>query len=229
MKLASRLCLILMMFAASDLIWAQNVQVSGTVTGAEDGNVVPGVLVVVKGANTNTVTDSKGQYSIAVPSDATLVFSFLGMKTQEIAIAGRSLINVVMEYDAMELDEVVVTALGIKRATKALSYAVQEVRGEEVSAGREMNAITALSGKVAGVDISTTSAGPSGSTRVIIRGNSQLSGSNLPLYVVDGIPMDNTQLGSANNWGGYDFGDGLSSLNSEDIESVSILGISKFV
>ncbi|MDR1553924.1 MAG: SusC/RagA family TonB-linked outer membrane protein [Prevotellaceae bacterium] len=223
MRLANRLCLILMMFAASNFVWAQRVQVSGVVTGAEDGNVVPGVSVVVKGANTNTVTDDKGQYSIAVASDATLVFSFLGMKTQEIAIAGRSLINVVMEYDAMELNEVVVTALGIKRATKALSYAVQEVRGEEISAGREMNVITALSGKVAGVDISTTSAGPSGSTRVIIRGNSQLSGSNLPLYVVDGIPMDNTQLGSATNWGGYDFGDGLSSLNSEDIESVSIL------
>lgn len=211
------------MFAASNFMWAQRVQISGAVTNSEDGNTVPGVSVLVKGTNINTVTNNKGQYSIAVSNDATLVFSFFGMKTQEIAIAGRNIIDVVMEYDAMELDEVVVTALGIKRANKALGYAMQEVRGEDISAGREMNAITALSGKVAGVDISTTSAGPSGSTRVIIRGNSQLSGSNLPLYVVDGIPMDNTQLGSASNWGGYDFGDGLSSINPEDIESVSVL------
>lgn len=211
------------MFAASNLMWAQRIQVSGAVTNSEDGNTVPGVSVLVKGTNINTVTNDKGQYSIAVSNDATLVFSFFGMKTQEIAIAGRNIIDVIMEYDAMELDEVVVTALGIKRANKALGYAMQEVRGEDIAAGREMNAITALSGKVAGVDISTTSAGPSGSTRVIIRGNSQLSGSNLPLYVVDGIPMDNTQLGSASNWGGYDFGDGLSSINPEDIESVSIL------
>ena len=121
------------------------------------------------------------------------------------------------------LEEVVVTALGIKRDAKALGYAVAEVKSDVLTAGRSDNAINALSGKMAGVDISTGSGGPSGSTRVIIRGVSQLTGSNEPLYVIDGVPMDNTSMGSASSAGGYDLGDGLSSINPNDIESMSVL------
>lgn len=116
-----------------------------------------------------------------------------------------------------------VTALGIKREAKALGYAVSSVNNETLTAGNEQNVMSAISGKVAGVDISSTTAGPSGSTRVIIRGNSQLSGSNQPLYVIDGMPVDNTELEGAGKWGGYDYGDVLSSLNPDDIENISIL------
>ncbi|MDR2293545.1 MAG: SusC/RagA family TonB-linked outer membrane protein [Prevotellaceae bacterium] len=217
---------ILLFFTVCLLVYvsafAQTKTVTGRIIGSDDNLGLP-ASVQIKGTTKGISADIEGNYSIEVDKGQTLVISAIGYTAQEIVVGDANVINVTLQAEATQLDEVVVTALGIKRSTKALSYAVQEVRGADVSAGREMNAITALSGKVAGVDISTTSAGPSGSTRVIIRGNSQLSGSNLPLYVIDGIPMDNTQLGSANNWGGYDFGDGLSSLNSEDIESVSIL------
>lgn len=123
----------------------------------------------------------------------------------------------------MKIDEVVVTALGIKREAKALGYAVSSVNNDALTAGNEQNVMSAISGKVAGVDISSTTAGPSGSTRVIIRGNSQLTGSNQPLYVIDGMPVDNTELEGAGKWDGYDYGDVLSSLNPDDIENISIL------
>ena len=188
------------------------------------GLPLPGVTVMIKGTAIGTTTDFEGQFSIQVSDPkATLVVSYIGMRPIEFQLNGKDRVDVVMEEDNFSLNEVVVTALGIKRQLKALGYAVSEVSQEEIAAGRESNVMSALSGKVAGVDISTTSAGPSGSTRVIIRGNSQLSGSNLPLYVIDGVPMDNTQLGSAGKWGGYDFGDGLSALNSADIESISVL------
>ncbi|GHU93439.1 SusC/RagA family TonB-linked outer membrane protein [Bacteroidia bacterium] len=203
-------------------LWAQGLNISGTVL---DGNNEPvvGATVTVKGTTIGTSTGINGDYNIQAAPDATLVLSFLGMETKEEAVGGRERIDVVLGENSTDLEEVVVTALGIKREKKALGYAIAEVKGADVAAGHDMNAISSLSGKVAGVDISTGAGGPSGSTRVIIRGNSQLSGSNLPLYVVDGVPMDNTQMGAATNWGGYDMGDGLSSINADDIESVSVL------
>jgi len=173
---------------------------------------------------TGTITDTNGEFSLMVSNaNATITITYMSMSTLEVKVNGRSYIHNIMEENNVALDEVVVTALGIKRQTKALGYAVSEVGGEEVTKGRDMNMMSALSGKVAGVDISSTTAGPSGSTRVIIRGNSQLSGSNMPLYVIDGVPMENTQLGSAGQWGGYDLGDGIASINPEDIESISVL------
>ncbi|MDR0541071.1 MAG: SusC/RagA family TonB-linked outer membrane protein [Dysgonamonadaceae bacterium] len=217
------LILFLCLLFGSAALFAQRKTVTGIVSESPDGVTLPGVSVREKGTNNGTATDVDGRYSISVPANATLVFTFIGMQTKEVAVGAQLKIDVVLEIDAVNLDETVVTALAIRRDRKALGYAMQEVKGEEVTAGRDINAISALSGKLAGVDISTTSAGPSGSTRVIIRGNSQLSGSNLPLYVIDGVPMDNTQLGSAGQWGGYDFGDGLSSLNPDDIASISVL------
>lgn len=198
------------------------VSISGTVTDIS-GEPLLGASIMEKGTTKGVTTDYNGYFTMQVARGATISVSYLGFVTQDIAIGNKTTFQIKMEEDAQALGEVVVTALGIKREAKALGYAVSEVRGDAITAGREGNAITSLSGKLAGVDISTTSGGPSGSTRVIIRGNSQLTGSNLPLYVVDGVPMDNTQLGSADNWGGYDMGDGLSAINPEDIESISVL------
>lgn len=212
----------LLLFFCFHLGAQQTISVTGIVKDMSKEPVI-GATVKVKNQSRVTVTDINGNFSISAPANAILEISYLGMKTSEIRLEGKTRIEVFLQEDNKILDEVVVTALGIKRQTKALGYSVTEVGGSDITEGRETNVISALSGKVAGVDISTTSAGPSGSTRVVIRGNSQLSGSNLPLYVIDGVPMDNTQLGSAGKWGGYDFGDGISALNSEDIESVSIL------
>ena len=161
--------------------YAQQVTVSGTVKDSA-GDPVAGAGVIEEGTTNGTITDVDGRYSLEVSaSDASLTFSFIGMKTQIIPLSGRARLDVVMEDDAILMDEVVVTALGIKRETKALGYAVASVDDESLTAGREANVMQALVGKVAGVDISTTTAGPTGSSRVLIRGNSQLSGSNLPL------------------------------------------------
>lgn len=204
-------------------VTAQNVvSISGTVTDEMNEPLI-GASVQERGTGNGTITDVNGFYRLSISSNATLEVSYLGYVTQEVRYSGSSVIDVTLMEDSRALDEVVVTALGIKKSARALGYSVAEVKSDDITAGREMNAIAALSGKLAGVDISTTSGGPSGSTRVIIRGNSQLTGSNMPLYVIDGLPMDNTQLGSASNWGGYDLGDGLSAINPDDIESVSVL------
>lgn len=204
----------------------ENVTVEGKVTDKRTGETLIGVTVLVKNKPTlATMTDMDGYYKLTVPENSTLVFQYIGYSKQEIVLKNQKqqVVDIILSEDDVMLQDVVVTALGIKRETKALGYAVAEVKSDALTAGREDNVMAALSGKVAGVDIASTSAGPSGSTRVLIRGNSQLSGSNLPLYVIDGVPMDNTQLGQADKWGGYDFGDGLSSINPEDIESVSVL------
>jgi len=198
------------------------ITVKGTLTD-EAGEPLIGAPVAEKGTTNAVMTDVSGNYTLRVPSNSTLVFSYLGFNTQEIPVNNRTSINVMLVEDSKTLDEVVVTALGIKREAKALGYSVAEVKSDAITAGRSDNAINALSGKMAGVDISTGSGGPSGSTRVVIRGISQLTGNNQPLYVIDGVPMDNTQLGSAGRDGGYDLGDGLSSINPEDIESMSVL------
>ncbi len=133
-------------------------------------------------------------------------------------------IDVSLATDITSLDEVVVTALGIKREKKALGYAMSELSGDQVSTALEVNAINSLSGKVAGVDIGTTTAGPTGSSRVVIRGASRLDRKNQPLYIIDGVPMDNTDMGpDAGMWGGVDLGNGVSNINPKDIETISVL------
>lgn len=189
----------------------------------DQGEPLIGASVAEKGTTNAIMTNFDGGYSLTVPASATLVATYVGFQAQEIKVNGRRNIDIVLSEDSKMLEEVVVTALGIKRDAKALGYAVAEVKSDVLTAGRSDNAINALSGKMAGVDISTGSGGPSGSTRVIIRGVSQLTGSNEPLYVIDGVPMDNTSMGSASSAGGYDLGDGLSSINPNDIESMSVL------
>ena len=198
--------------------------ISGTVTDADTGSPVPGVNVVERGTSNGTSTDFDGNYTIEVSNEsATLVFSSLGYTTQTFPVSGTITINVILSSSAESLDEVVVTALGIQRDRRALGYAVTQLEGEALSEVKTPNALNALQGKVAGVNITPPATGASGTSRVVIRGTSSLSGTNQPLYVVDGVTIDNTQLGAAGEWGGSDFGDGISSINPDDVASVSVL------
>lgn len=197
--------------------------ITGTVSD-EAGVPLPGVNIVEKGTSNGVSSDFDGNYSITVSGgNATLVFSSLGMRTVEVPANGRASINLTMQEDAEQLGEVVVTALGIRKEAKALGYSLTEVGGEEISSIKTPNAINALQGKIAGVNITQNSTGAAGSSRVIIRGNSTLTGNNQPLYVVDGIPIGNDNNGAASLWGGNDGGDGISSIAPDDIESVSVL------
>lgn len=205
-------------------LFAQNKTISGTVTESESGVPLPGVNVVEKGTNNGTSTDFDGNFNISVSSNnAILVFTSLGYTTKEVVVGSASSLNVTLSEDAEMLGEVVVTALGVKRNTKALGYSVTQVGGDEVNAIKETNAINSLQGKIAGVQISGNATGAKGSTRVIIRGNSSLTGNNQPLYVIDGITINNSNLGSAGTWGGSDSGDGISALNPDEVESISVL------
>lgn len=200
-----------------------NSKVSGTVKDAT--GVVPGANLIEKGNPTNgTVSDINGNFSISIPEGSTLVVSAIGYKTQEITITNPSAqLNILLEEDVLLLDDVVVTALGIRRDRKALGYGLEEVQGEAFTKARETNIINSMAGRVAGLVVSQTAGGPSGSTRVLLRGNTEITGNNQPLYVVDGVPLDNTNYGSAGTYGGYDLGDGISAINPDDIENISVL------
>ena len=217
----TRFLVYLLLLICSTHVWAQ-----GTITGKvvdEQQVPLPGVNVIVAGTTQGVVTDFDGNYSIEAPSNATLVFSYIGFAEQSIPVNGQREINATMQEDVSELDEVVVTALGIQREKKALQYSVTEVGGEKFTEARENNVGNALVGRVAGVNVSKPSSGPAGSTRIVIRGNKSIGSEGQPLYVIDGIPMDNSGFGQAGLWGGGDQGDGLTSINPDDIESMSIL------
>ena len=204
-------------------IYAQK-QVTGTVTD-DAGKAIPGVSVLVKGTTIGTMSLADGTYAINVPDGSNvLIFSYMGKATQEIAISG-NVINVKLMPSSEELGEVVVTALGITRDKKSLGYAVQEVTGDDVNAVKGDNFISSLSGKVSGVQIQTnTNFG--GSTNVIVRGSSSLTGNNQALFVVDGVPINNTIFNDsyqASGRTGYDYGNAASDINPNDIESISVL------
>ncbi len=195
--------------------------ITGTVTSAADGSALPGVSVIVKGTNIGTITDVNGKYTLEVPADAkTLVFSFVGYKTVEVPITS-DVINVQMQEEAVGLEEVVVTALGISREKKALDYAVQELGGDDVSQVKTTNVLTSLSGKIAGVQITQSSGAVGSSANIVIRGYRSF-GNNMPLFVVDGTPISNATSGGS-QWGGVDFGNALMDLNPDDIASISVL------
>lgn len=219
-----RLSLILVLLFGTLILNAQKtVTIKGIVID-EEGQPVIGAAVEDKTSNHAAVTGLDGEFMVEVASaEAVLKISCLGYKTLDVPLEGRFNLKVVMEETPLKINESVVTALGIKREAKALGYAVATVGGNEISQSNESNALAALSGMLPGVDISVGAGGPSGSTSVIIRGISQLNASNQPLYVIDGMPVDNTQLDGADTWGGYDYGDVLSSINPNDIESLSVL------
>jgi TonB-linked SusC/RagA family outer membrane protein len=218
-----RLYLILIVLFASLANVMAQVKVGGTVTDP-DGLSIPGVSVVQKGTTNGTITDADGKYTISVTSEsAVLQFSFVGMTPVTEVINGRSVIDVKMDAEAVGIDEVVVTALGLKREKKTLTYASQQVSGPELLKAANINFMDALSGKAAGIDIKTSSSGAGGSTKAVLRGNKSLVGLSEPLYVIDGIPMVNNKAGQPGSYGGTDGGDGLSSVNTDDIESINVL------
>jgi len=208
----------LLVFAFGFSVQAQSI--SGTVTD-ENGVPLPGATVLVQGTQNGVSTDFDGNYSINASNGDTLVFSFVGYTSQSL-VASSATLNVSLSPDNA-LAEVVVTALGVKRNVKAVGYSITQVDGSELSSNKSTNAINSLQGKVAGVVVTGSAMGAKGSSRVVIRGASSLNGNNQPLYVIDGITINNDNLGAAGMWGGTDYGDGISSINPDDIESVSVL------
>jgi TonB-linked SusC/RagA family outer membrane protein len=200
---------------------AQERTVTGQVTSARDGMVLPGVNVIVKGTNIGTTTDFDGNYSLTVPTDATLVFSSLGFGTREVRVGIQDVINVELSEDLEGLDEVVVTALGISREKKSLGYATQEVDGENLNLTNEQNVIGSLSGRIAGVQVTGASGASMGGTQKIkIRGVNSIGGGDQPLIVVDGTPISNANFSGSD---GADFGNLGQDVNPNDIESVNVL------
>jgi TonB-linked SusC/RagA family outer membrane protein len=214
--------LLFLWLVCSVAVLAQERQIAGTVKDA-NGAGLPGVSVVVKGTTLGTTTNAEGRYSLQAGNNATLVFSFIGYVTQEAAVGSRASVDIVLAEDVLQLGEVVVTALGVERSQKALQSSITKVPGMSLTQARENNLGSSIQGRVAGVNVSTAATGAAGSSRVIIRGEKSVGSNNQPLYVIDGIPMDNSQFGRSGVWGGQDFGDGLTSINPDDIESVTVL------
>ncbi|KKB49751.1 SusC/RagA family TonB-linked outer membrane protein [Parabacteroides sp. HGS0025] len=202
----------------------QDTKVTGVVE--DEFGPVAGASVVIKGTTNGTMTDMDGHFTLeGVKKGDIIQISFMGFATQDIPYTGQTTLNVKMQEDTQKLDEVVVTALGMKRDKKALGYAMQELKGDELLSSREPNLANSLSGKVSGLQIVRSSNGVGGSSKIVLRGNSSLTGSNQPLIVVDGTPMDNFTGGVDDVWGnsGADMGNGLSDINPEDIESMTVL------
>src|SRR3954465_7898816 len=209
-------------------ITAANAQsVSGKVAD-ENHNNVAGVSVTVKGSSVGTTTDPRGQYTIKAGPSATLVFSNVGYASQEVPVNRRKQVNVTLTSSAENLATVVVTALGITKQSRGLGYAASIVKPEELTVNRTANPINALEGKVAGLNISSLGTGPGGSSKIRIRGQSSINGGGSPLIVINGVPVDNTNYNNntvgVTGGGVYaDGGDGLSSINPDDIESMTVL------
>jgi len=223
--------LVFLLIAGVNFAFAQSRTVTGKVTSSQDGMGIPGVTVMVKGTTIGTTTNLDGMYSLNVrPEHRTLLFTFVGMKNIELSLGTQTSINVVMEPDVLQIDEVVVTALGISREKKSLGYSVESVGGEELSRSGEPNVIQGLAAKAAGVQVIGSGGTPGASSKILIRGNSTFTNNNQPLIVVDGVPIDNSTNGTVA--GDYPFTAELQGvnnsnraldLNPDDIESVTIL------
>ena len=225
MKKLLLLSFVLVFALLQQQVMAQGRTVTGRVTDQETGQGLPGVAVLVKGTTVGTTTGANGEYSINVPANGnTLVFRFIGYTTIERAIGNAATIDVTMGVDAKQLQEVVVTAVGIERQKRSLAYAVQDVGGEQVAQKSEPNVVNALQGKVAGVEIISSSGVPGSGTQVFIRGLSSATGNNQPLFVVDGIPIDNTtNYTSSPTVGGAAYSNRALDINPNDIESMTVL------
>ncbi|MCW5909757.1 MAG: SusC/RagA family TonB-linked outer membrane protein [Cyclobacteriaceae bacterium] len=217
--------ILLLIFCCSFLaVNAQQRIVSGKVTSAEDGSALPGVSVLLKGTSVGTSTDADGKYSLSVPaSGGSLVFSFIGSKTQEVVIGERSLIDVSLMQDVTQLSEVIVTAQGIERDNRSLGYALQTVKGSDVAQRSETNLLNTLQGKLSGVNITGASGGAGASTNINIRGITSFSGSNQPLIVVDGIIFNNAVNQTLNTLFGNQPTNRLNDISPENIESLTVL------
>ena len=209
----------------------QAITVTGKVMDGAFNEPMPGVAIQVQGTTTGTVTDLDGNFTLEVPSqDAVLIFSFVGYKTQNVTVGTQRNLNITMQEDTETLEEVVVTALGIQKKEKSLTYSTQVVGGDELTRAKDANMMNSLAGKTAGVQILRSSSGLGGSVKINIRGSRSVSGSNQPLYVIDGMPINSsssestaTIMGGNNDGANRDNGDGISNLNPDDIESMNIL------
>ena len=206
--------------------YAQKLTISGVVIDKDLNEPLTGVNVLVKGTTTGTITDFDGKYTLEADANSILVFSYLSMKTIEEPVNGRTKIDVTMVSDAEALDEVVVTAMGIKRESKTLTYSAQTVGGKDLNEIKNVNMINSLQGKSAGLQITPNSTGAGGSSKILFRGNKSISGSNQPLIVVDGVPMmmsvSDSQVKMA--YGGErDGGDAMSTINPDDIAQITLL------
>lgn len=215
------LCIVVALLITCQILLAQH-EVSGRVTDAR-GEPLPMVNVTLRGTSLGVSANEEGRFKIAIPSeranDGVLVFSFVGYKSTSIPIQGRKNIDVVLKEDQLMLEEVVITAIGISRERKQIGYALQDVKGDEIAQSREPNLINSLNAKVAGVQITSTSGTPGASAAIRIRGNSSIGGSNEPLFIVDGIPVDNAYRGS--NF--TDQANRLLDINPDDIEEITVL------
>ena len=213
-------------FLGASSLLAQDRVITGKVTSSEDGSSLPGVNVVVKGTTNGTVTDIDGNYKLAVPENGgTLVFSFIGLESQEIEIGNQSTLNASMNSDLKQLSEVIVTAQGIQKTKNELGYSAQSVKGDDITKTKSANFINSLSGKVAGLDIKRNNS-LGGSTNVVIRGTSSIYGNNQALFIVDGVQMDNSVTNTTDQGrgrGGYDYGNAAADINPDDIESINVL------
>ncbi|WP_301920956.1 SusC/RagA family TonB-linked outer membrane protein [Ferruginibacter sp.] len=202
------------------------VLIKGKVTDVQTNESLSGVSVGIKGTKKIVLTDENGNYSITAGSAAILVFSYVGNKSTEVTVGNQKVVNATLHKSTEQLKDVVITALGIKKERRALGYSVTEVKGATLTDARETNFVNSLEGKVAGVNVSNVATGPGGSANVVIRGISDITGSNQPLYVIDGIPMQNNtyrQTDVGGGYGGADGGDGTININPDDIENISVL------
>lgn len=215
----------IMMLVLMSLTLVTNAQtaltVKGNVTG-EDQLPIPGVSVAIKGSTNGTITDFDGNFIIKAQKGDVLSVSYVGMATEELVVENAGPYQVVLKSNIQNVDEIVVTALGIKKEKKSLGYSVQDLNASDINKG-DSNPLSSLSGKVSGVQINNSASGEGGSVRVTIRGSSSIAGNNQPLYVVDGIPLDNRSLGDDNLWGGKDYGNTAADINPDNIETMSVL------
>jgi len=206
---------------------AQERMVAGSVTAQDDGTALAGVNIKIRNANVGTQTNGNGEYSIKVGGDTTvLVFSYIGFETQEVKVGNRTKLDIKLAQDTRQLGEVVVTALGIKREEKSIGFGAQKLDGGELSNVREANLVHSLSGKLAGVQVAGNTGSMGGSAKINIRGINSIYGNNNPLFVVDGMPMENRNTNSLEQQrgaGGYDFGNSVQDLNPNDVENVTVL------
>ncbi len=217
-----RLIIMLLVLFCALPSFGQTRQLTGTVTDSDTREAIPGVTVRVKETGQGTITGADGQFTIAFSENqGTLVFSFIGKKTTEVSIGSSNTYNVALEADVLGLDEVVVTALGISREKKTLGYAVQDIGAKDLSDAKDNNIINTLSGKIAGVQVTSGGSTVGASSRIVIRGNASFAG-NEPLFVVDGTPIFNntTNMGGA---GGIDWGNTAADIDPNNIESMTVL------
>ncbi|HTI08571.1 MAG TPA: SusC/RagA family TonB-linked outer membrane protein [Puia sp.] len=205
--------------------WAQTRQLTGNIKDSKSGNALPAVTVKVKGKNISAITNAGGSFSLNVPAGAlVLELSSVGYSSKSVPVeATETNVLISLDQSSAQLSEVVVTALGISKEAKKLTYSVTTVNGDQLNRARETNVALSLAGQVAGLNVHGASGGPGSSARILLRGMPSMNSGGSPLFVINGVPMDNSQRGSSGEWGGSDNGDGIGNINPDDIETMTVL------